>query len=73
MKVNLSRSCSHSRTWSVMVGGMLAVTEELASTCMFRNRMIWFAVIPPLKACLQESREITPTQRFGNLNNIVIE
>ena len=35
---------------------------------MSPHLMICVAVMPPLKACLHESREITPTHRFGNLN-----
>ena len=45
----LSLSCSHSRIWSEMVGGTLADILLVDIMCMLRNRMIWFAVIPPLK------------------------
>ena len=34
---DLSRSCSQSLIWSVMVGGMVALTLELLSTCIWRN------------------------------------
>ena len=44
---------------------MEAVTEELASTCMFRNRMIWLAVIPPLKRIVNNIPKIRNTfQQF---------
>merc|ERR1719325_578627 len=51
----------------------VALLLELVSTCIWRNLMICVAVMPPLKACLHESREITPTHRFGNLYKISVK
>ena len=50
---DLSLSCSHSLIWSVMVGGMWADILLVDIMCMLRNRMIWLAVMPPLKFVLQ--------------------
>ena len=47
-KSDLSLSCSHSLIWSVMVGGTWADILLVDIMCMFRNLMIWFAVMPPL-------------------------